>query len=144
MKRVAALIALFGAVYFMVGFSCGSSYPPPTEGGGFYVETQLNGAFASDVTFGGQWQSDAQGAQGSTFSIPNYTTTDLVGSYESLSGRAPAIWSFGEYSGPCDGLQQSGLVPLQQAAILECIAVSGEESELSTTNFAISPSAVFL
>jgi hypothetical protein len=90
MRKLIRVAGVIGLVYLTTYFDCGSNYPPPppgTPGGGFYVETQINGVFQSTVYFSAFWQSDLSGAQGSVFSFSSPPPTDLVGNLYSLVSR---------------------------------------------------------
>jgi hypothetical protein len=136
-RKFILVVATCVVVYMTTYFSCGSSYPPASSGGGFYIETQLNGAFASGVYVDGQWQSDLSGPQGSVFSFDT-VLTDMVGNAYIANGRAPATWDFTPISGPCAGItSNNAAVPLQGAAYVDCIVVSGDA--VKSASYSASP-----
>ncbi|MGB2606528.1 MAG: hypothetical protein WBC78_23190 [Candidatus Sulfotelmatobacter sp.] len=122
MKKIILIIALFGSVYALMGFSCGSNYPPPTPGGGFFIQTFVNG-LATSVDASGNWTSDISRAQGSAYSFA--TATDSVGGAYIGNGRAPANWNFFEQSDPCAGLGSPGQSYLQGTTQLICVSTTG-------------------
>ncbi|MGB6387265.1 MAG: hypothetical protein WBD25_15500 [Terriglobales bacterium] len=136
MGKLIRVAGIIGLVCLTTYFDCGSNYPPPTAGGGFYIQTLINGAFESLVSVGGSWNSDSSGAQGSVFSF-SYTT-DPLGNYYVANGRAPATWTFTEYSGACEGLSTTGPVGLTGTSTLNCYSGGVGDGE-----FAISPSTVY-
>jgi hypothetical protein len=141
MRKLIRVAGVIGLVYLTTYFDCGSNYPPPppgTPGGGFYVETQINGDFQSTVYFSAFWQSDLSGAQGSVFSFSSPPPTDLVGNLYITNGRAPASWTFNEQSGACSGLSVTAPVSLGNVTTLECIATG----DLGSGEYTISPSTV--
>jgi hypothetical protein len=123
MKKLIPIVALFAFVYALMGFDCGSSYPPPSPGGGFFIQTILNGLPAGSVKASGNWTSDISGAQGSAYSFA--TTTDSVGSAYIGNGRAPANWNFYEQNGPCVGLGVPSQSFLQGTTQLICTSSIG-------------------
>jgi hypothetical protein len=86
-EKLIFVIVTCGLVYATTYFDCGSNYPPPTPGGGFYIEITINGTFYSNVGVNGSWQNDLSGAQGSLYTFG--VTTDLVGDAYISGGRAP-------------------------------------------------------
>jgi hypothetical protein len=132
--------ALCGLVYATTYFDCGSNYPPPTLGGGFDIETLIDGTFESFVTVNGSWQKDSSGALGSVFNFT--TTTDIVGNADIENGRAPATWNFSESSGACAGANSvtAAVYSLGQGVTyLNCVTnVLG-----GYANFVVSPNPLY-
>src|ERR1035438_1879743 len=136
MEKLIRVAGIIGLVFLTTYFDCGSNYPPPTPGGGFYIQTLINGAFEGAVSVGGSWDSDSSGAQGSVFSFS--WTTDPLGNYYVANGRAPATWTFTEYSGYCAGLSTTGPVGLTGTSTLNCYS-----GGVGVGSFTISPSTLY-
>jgi hypothetical protein len=135
-RRPLVIIGLFFLVLATIGNTCGGS----GGGSGGTVSTSLNGfgiqTLETDDVFGfpittytpntliqGYKQADLPGATGdvAVFQV----TTGEQGLAFINSGRAPAVWLFYFFSGPCYGLPTNE-VAVQPGALVPLICIVGE------------------
>jgi hypothetical protein len=139
MKRLAKLFSVMLALIFIMGEdSCPPRNPPPPAGFQIHTRDQDNIFLATEdspnIDTEGTYQHDL-GYQASNGFIGYFrATTDGNGLYEIPNGRAPAVWLFKEYNGPCAGQSTTAIPPWQGTQTLDCIVI--------TTLFSVTPDSL--
>src|SRR5947209_7263219 len=106
-KMLLRIVLFLASLFVLSAYSCtGSSLPPTTGGGGFFIETEffsLEGSLfptpVGNVVTGWTWKNDVSGFTAVGDASPFENKTNSAGIGVSDNGRVPSIWDVSWKSG---------------------------------------------
>jgi hypothetical protein len=122
MKKTTLILLVALMLAATTAFDCGK----PSSDAGFNINTRI-AVFAGglpvqlvhpDVDIFGHWESDTPLSTGTVKQFSGKTNS--AGFFAVRMARAPAIWQFGEFSGPCANKTFSSFVHLGENFVILC------------------------